>query len=133
MSGTLREVVDQLKKRTSCITLGDTNRAVLVVTPEYGARVIGMSVNGLDGENLLWVNSKISADSFWTATTRDWNLGGARTWIAPEDAFFLDKNDVWSVATQMDPGSYELRNRKQARLFALTHSPLRTGKDNRIM
>lgn len=108
MSGTLREVVDQLKKRTSCITLGDTNRAVLVVTPEYGARVIGMSVNGLDGENLLWVNSKISADSFWTATTRDWNLGGARTWIAPEDAFFLDKNDVWSVATQMDPGSYEL-------------------------
>jgi len=108
MTGTLREVVDQLKKRTTFITLGDTSKAVLVVTPDYGARVIGISVNGLDGENLLWANSKISVDSFWIAAKRDWNLGGARTWIAPEDAFYLDKNNEWFVPAQMDPGNYKL-------------------------
>jgi hypothetical protein len=108
MRGTVKEVVDQLGQKTSIIMLGDSTKAVLAIAPEYGARVIGMSANGLDGENLLWVNNKIFSDSFWTASKRDWNLGGARTWIAPEDAFYLNRNNEWFVPSQMDPGSYKL-------------------------
>ena len=108
MSGTVGELIEALKPNTNCIVLGESNETLLLVTPEYGARILAVSVEGLKGKNLIWANPKILSDSFWTQTPRDWNLGGARTWIAPEDLYYLDEGGNWFVPNQMDPGNYQL-------------------------
>ena len=105
---TLRETIEQLNKHTSLITLGDEKKGFLVLAPDYGARIVAMSANGIDGKNLMWINPKIMEKSFWEGEKRDWNLGGARTWIAPEDEFYLDKDNNWFVPAPMDPGKYKL-------------------------
>ncbi len=103
---TLKGTIEQLRKRTKIVTLGDEKGVFLALAPEYGARVVGMTSGGIEGDNLLWINPKVMDDSFWSAAKRDWNLGGARSWIAPEDQFYLDKDNKWFVPGQMDPGSY---------------------------
>ncbi len=108
MQGTLKQLVETLQGKTDVLTLGGDNSGTIVVTPTYGARVLGAGVSGLGSANHLWANSLIATKSFWQKQPRDWNLGGARTWIAPEDRFYLDKQDNWSVPPQMDPGNYQV-------------------------
>ncbi|HFE52907.1 MAG TPA: hypothetical protein ENK07_05655 [Bacteroidetes bacterium] len=108
MRGTLQELVDTLQGKTEVLTLGGGESGTIVVTPTYGARVLGAGVSGMESENHLWANSLIATSEFWKKQPREWNLGGARTWIAPEDRFYLDKQDNWSVPPQMDPGNYSL-------------------------
>jgi hypothetical protein len=104
MKGTLRELVEFIKNKTEVVILGDEKSKMLVITPERGAKIVGMSFNGIDGENLLWVPEAILTDTFWIKPR--WNLGGARSWISPEDQFYLDEKNVWFVPDQMDPGKY---------------------------
>ncbi len=108
MRGTLKQLVETLKGKTDVITLGGGNSGTIVITPTYGARVLGAGVSGLESANHLWANSLITTKDFWEKQPRDWNLGGARTWIAPEDRFYLDKQNNWSVPPQMDPGNYQV-------------------------
>ncbi|MBN1352339.1 hypothetical protein JXJ21_23280 [candidate division KSB1 bacterium] len=108
MSGTAGELIDEFKAHTKCLVLGEKDGSMLVVTPEYGARIMAVSVAGLNGKNLLWANPKAFTQAYWTQSPRDWNIGGARSWIAPEDLYYLDKEDNWFVPAQMDPGTYQL-------------------------
>lgn len=108
MKGTLGDLLKALEGRTEVVTLRSESGGTIVVTPTYGARVIGAGVKGLESENWLWANSLIATVEFWQKEPRDWNLGGARTWIAPEDLFYLDKQGNWFVPAQMDPGNYSL-------------------------
>lgn len=108
MPGTLGELIEALKAKTKCIVLGEGSETLLLITPEYGARILGISVDGLKGQNLVWANPKIFTEEFLTQTPKDWNLGGARSWIAPEDLYYLDKENNWFVPSQMDPGTYQL-------------------------
>lgn len=75
----------------------------LLVVPAWGARVIGAF---FDGDNVFWVPPDLS-------DPKEWNKGGARTWLAPEGhakGFFFDKTwapDKWSCPAAIDPGQYQ--------------------------
>lgn len=103
----VNDLVNVLKGHSEYMVFGKENGPSMLITPALGARIMGASVNGVMGDNLLWVNQALYADSFWQKEP-DWNAGGFRSWIAPEDAFFLDAQDKWFVPKSMDPGSYKL-------------------------
>jgi len=106
---TIREVLNNLKVRTDIITMGNKDGPILLITPELGARVLGASVNGMNGKNLFFVNPEVYTDEFWKDGP-SWNAGGYRSWIAPEDNFYLKDDDTWFVPKSMDPGNYKLEN-----------------------
>lgn len=108
MKGSLKELVDFCKNKTEAVILGEESGPNLVILPDRGAKIIGMSTNGLQSENLLWIPQAMLTDSFWV--DRKWNIGGARSWLSPEDQFYLDEKDVWFVPSQMDPGNYKKEN-----------------------
>jgi len=108
MFNNVDDLIMVMEKQTPVVMLGDKQGAMLVITPKYGAKVIALSVNGVNGKNLIWPNPKIGTEEFWSGEKLDWNLGGARTWIAPEADFYLDKEKNWIVPEAMDPGNYKL-------------------------
>ena len=103
--GRINELISTLKGRVNCLTLSKNNQ-VLVVSPDMGGRIIGISTDGIEGKNLLWVNKEITSEDFFKADVPFINPGGHRSWIAPEDAFYLDDDDNWSCPKVMDPGIY---------------------------
>ena len=78
----------------------------LVVTPAWGARVMGAYFKG-DPLNVFWVPPDFDDQlpPWW------WNKGGTRTWLAPEGSpkgFFYDRNwENWDVPSTFDPGHYK--------------------------
>jgi len=104
MKNSLQELVNFLEKKTKVIKIGDEKGPLIVILPEIGAKIIGMSIDGLKGENLLWISDSLLNESYWKKP--DWNIGDARTWISPEDQFYLDNNNNWFVPSNMDPGKY---------------------------
>ena len=100
-------LISALKINGRAITLVNDNQ-VLVISPEMGGRIMGVSTEGIEGRNLFWVNTDIAKDGFLQADVPFVNSGGHRTWIAPEDAFYLDDNDEWFVPKVMDPGEYKV-------------------------
>lgn len=103
--GKINELISTLKGRVNCLTLSK-NDQVLVVSPEMGGRIIGISTDGIEGKNLLWINEEITSEDFFKADVPFINPGGHRSWIAPEDAFYLDDDDNWFCPKVMDPGIY---------------------------
>jgi len=103
--GKINQLISTLKGRVNCLTLSKNNQ-VLVVSPEMGGRIIGISTDGIEGKNLLWVNKEITSEDFLKADVPFINPGGHRSWIAPEDAFYLDNDDNWFCPKVMDPGIY---------------------------
>lgn len=108
MFNSVNDLVTVMQKHTPVKILGDQNGVMLAITPEYGGKVIAMSTDGLDGKNLIWPNPQIGTNEFWNGEKRNWNLGGARTWIAPESDYYLDTQNNWFVPYEMDPGNYKL-------------------------
>ena len=104
MKNSMQELVNFLEKKTKVIKIGDEKGPLIVILPEIGAKIIGMSIDGLKGENLLWISDSLLNESYWKKP--DWNIGGARTWISPEDQFYLDNSNNWFVPSNMDPGKY---------------------------
>lgn len=103
--GRINELISVLKGRVNCLTLSKNNQ-VLVVSPEMGGRIIGISADGIEGKNLLWINEEITSEDFFKADVPFINPGGHRSWIAPEDAFYIDDDDNWFCPKVMDPGIY---------------------------
>ena len=102
MFNSVNDLVKVMQKHTPVKILGDKDGVMLAITPEYGGKVIAMSTDGLNGKNLIWPNPQIGTDGFWSGEKRDWNLGGARTWIAPESNYYLDndnnrRSSLWSL------------------------------------
>jgi len=100
---TLEELLRALERdgiEHRSVTAGD---GWMIVAPPLGARILGA---GIGEENLLW-----TAPGF---STRGWsdggNVGGARTWIAPEGGphgfFFSTDGERWDVPRELDPGDY---------------------------
>ena len=125
----VNDLINVMKERTPVIILGDKQGMMLAITPEYGGKVIAMSVDGIKGKNLIWPNPKIGAAEFWSGEQRDWNLGGARTWIAPEADFYLDKEQNWFVPAAMDPGNYQLNRREDKLIVCSNKFSIKNVKD----
>jgi len=116
MMNNVNDLVRIMEKRTSVAILGDEAGALLVIAPEYGGKVVALGLDGLQGKNLIWPNPSLAKDEFWTGETRNWNIGGARSWISPEATFYLDKQQNWFVPEAMDPGHYTLDAREANRI-----------------
>jgi len=105
---TNKDLLDSLDEHTQEVVIGLPEGPQMIITPELSARVLGASLDGINGENLLWVNNSIYDGSYWAAKPYFWNAGGYRTWVAPEDMFFLDENDEWFVPSQLDVAPYRI-------------------------
>lgn len=91
------------------ITLGAANGPQVVIVPSLAGRVMAASIEGDTGENLLWVNKGILDGTYFSQKPVSWNAGGLRTWLAPEDLFFLPPNKdatKWFVPSKLDPAPY---------------------------
>ncbi|HEY9595824.1 MAG TPA: DUF6786 family protein, partial [Spirochaetia bacterium] len=84
------------------VLLGDDD-GWAVVAPSLGARILAA---GVDDENALWTAPRIAR----AAWADGGNVGGQRTWIAPEGGprgfFFRTDPGLWTVPEELDPGGY---------------------------
>ncbi|MFZ5518667.1 MAG: DUF6786 family protein [Candidatus Zhuqueibacterota bacterium] len=112
----VNDLVRIMKKQTQIVVLGDEAGALLAIAPEYGGKVVALGLDGLPGKNLIWPNPALAKPEFWAGETRNWNIGGARSWISPEATFYLDKQQNWFVPEVMDPGKYTLDSREANRV-----------------
>ncbi len=82
-----------------------------LVACQRGGRLMPFAA---DGESVLWLSRAwAERERFEAFLARgDWNLGGERTWIAPEIQFTIrDRRDFWgsySLPAAMDPGTWRL-------------------------
>lgn len=101
-------LLEVLGEHTQKMVFGASDGPQIIVTPELSARVLGASFDGNEGENLMWVDKTILDGSYWASKPYFWNAGGYRTWIAPEDLFFLDEKNEWFVPASLDPAPYRV-------------------------
>ncbi len=134
-ANSVQALLDALGDNTPVKILGsgDGKGPQIVITPDLSARVLGASINGLPDENLMWVDETVMNGTFWQKKPYFWNAGGLRSWIAPEDLFFVDadKNpDSWFVPESLDPAVF--RAVSQSSMDALYEAeielPTNTGK-----
>jgi hypothetical protein len=125
----VNDLVTVMEKHTPVIILGDKQGTMLAVSPAYGGKVIAMSVNGINGKNLIWPNPKIGTEEFWSGEKLNWNIGGARTWIAPEADFYLDTEQNWFVPDAMDPGNYQLEHQEDNLVVCSNEFKIKNIKD----
>ncbi len=106
-----RAFLDAVKDHTQTVILGASDGPQVILTPELSGRVLGASIKGDMDENLMWVDSTVLDGSIWAKKPYFWNSGGLRTWIAPEDLFFVNEDkdpDSWFVPRQLDPVPYKI-------------------------
>ncbi len=103
-------LLNALGTHTETVILGSSDGPQIIITPEFSARVLGASIGGAHDENMMWVDSTIMDGTFWQKKPYFWNSGGLRSWIAPEDLFFVDadKNpESWLVPETLDPALFK--------------------------
>ena len=109
--GTNRALLDALASHTDTVMLGAPDGPQIIITPELSARILGAAIDGADDENLMWVDASVMDGSIWTTEPRFWNAGGLRSWLAPEDLFFVNAEkdpESWFVPAQLDPRPYRI-------------------------
>jgi hypothetical protein len=80
-----------------------------IIITKYGGRVL--SVDNGSG-NLLWIHPNIDS----IVKKRHWNLGGIRTWVAPEQSFFYENPKdftSWFCPIGIDPANYTLEKKNE--------------------
>lgn len=86
----------------------DIGTGCTLVVTTAGGRVFGPFLNGTDALGWSLEQTEIEA----ALLARQWNIGGERVWLAPERVFnFADPArmlDTYLVATELDPGAWEL-------------------------
>ena len=133
----MQALLDALDSKTETVVIGDQDGPNLVITPELSARVLGASLKGTTDENLMWVNKSIMDGSYWDSRPLDWNSGGLRTWLSPEDIFFLDADydaSKWFVPGEMDPLACTVTRKgpNEVTFFAEADIPANIGKSYRV-
>jgi len=108
---TMRGLLEGIGEHSQALVFGTEDGPQMIITPELSARVLGVSFDGTNGENLMWVNESILDGSYWSKKPYFWNAGGYRTWLAPEDLFFLDEKKEWFVPVSLDPAPFKLIER----------------------
>jgi hypothetical protein len=132
-AGTNRDLLDALADHTDTVVLGADNGPQIIITPGLSARILGAAIDGADDENMMWVDATVMDGSIWTTEPRFWNAGGLRSWLAPEDLFFVNPEkdpESWFVPTQLDPVQYGIveQNADSAVLEADMDIPANIGE-----
>lgn len=128
-------LLNALGSNTETLILGsaDGKGPQIIITPALSARLLGASIDGMLDENLMWVDETIMNNTYFQKKPYFWNAGGLRTWIAPEDLFFVnaDKNpDSWFVPQSLDPILFTIvsRNTSLVEFEAEIDLPANIGK-----
>ncbi len=120
----ISSLISAIEGTYSYVTLEHGNN-VLVVSPEIGGRIMGVSINGLAGKNLLWADKSLYIKGMKLNAS-----GGHRSWIAPEDGFFFRKNGEYFVPKSMDPGIYSVTKADKNYISLSNKFVIRDGKGN---
>jgi len=124
---TNKALLEVLGEHTQSLVLGSPDGPQLIITPELSARVLGASFDGENGENLMWVADTLFTETYWAKKPYFWNAGGYRTWLAPEDLFFLDENKEWFVPSSLDPKPYSIVEQNNSSATFETDINIRTN------
>jgi hypothetical protein len=112
---------------------------VIALVSPYGGRILGLYTPQGD-ENFFWTHDALrdpqAARAFF-ASDQWQNLGGDRTWLAPEIDFFFPRFPdlkVYAQPRQLDPGNYKLMKDQQGIGMSceLTVIPSRLQKELRL-
>ncbi|MCE5251705.1 hypothetical protein LLG96_15970 [bacterium] len=130
-------LLNALKGRSQPVVLGSENGPQIIITPELSARVLGAAIKGAADENLMWVNTAVLDGSIWEKKPLNWNAGGLRSWLAPEDLFFVDANQdpgTWFVPSALDPVTFRVieQSAQNASFEADMDIPANTGQVYKI-
>ncbi len=133
-AGSSLAMVNALGDGIEKITLGASDGPQVVIVPSLAGRVMGASIEGDAGENLMWVDSTILDGTYFSQNPPKWNAGGLRTWLAPEDLFFLppDKDAAkWFVPAELDPAPYTVtaQSATEVAMELTTSLPANVGKN----
>jgi hypothetical protein len=110
---TLTQIEKTLQQTNQPYTVLPLQNKVSIVISQLGGRIFGPYLSP-NSESIFWTNKALAdPDSFKEfLTSGDWNLGGERTWIAPETQYLVkDRSDFWGsieVPAAMDPGDFSL-------------------------
>lgn len=92
------------------VTLGDARGGQLVILP-FGGRLLGAFLPAA-ADNFLWTNPAIFDREKFLAGPGWKNIGGERTWIAPERELFIQDlarpGETYHVPEVIDPGGYRV-------------------------
>lgn len=107
-------LIDNLKQTGKVpVPMAFPDGSRLLVLPESG-RMLGLFMPGTD-ENVLWTNPALATAESATAyfTRSGWpNVGGDRTWLAPEIELFIGDperpSETYAVPPVLDPGHWTL-------------------------
>lgn len=90
----------------------ELNDNAKIVVTQYGGRIFGPFLG--NGPSFCWINPCFETSMRFREffEQQEWNLGGDRIWLAPEDQYNVpDANNFWGsycVPPQVDPGHYRL-------------------------
>lgn len=110
---TLPQVVSRLEENCLRYARVPLQAGASIVVMERGGRVLGPFLDE-GAESTLWLHAAWGDAGRFACLLADgeWNVGGQRTWIAPEIQFGVrDRSDFWGtlhVPEQVDPGAYAL-------------------------
>ncbi len=132
-AGSSLALVKALGESIEKITIGAASGPQVIIVPALAGRVMGVSIEGDTGENLMWVDQSILDGTYFTQKPAKWNAGGLRTWLAPEDLFFLppDKDaSKWFVPAELDPAPYSVtaQSEHEVEMELITNLPANIGK-----
>lgn len=110
----------------------------LLVLP-FGGRLIGLFPPGSD-DNFLWTHPALAAADSATAWRQrpGWlNLGGDRTWLAPEIKLFISDlahpGESYAVPSALDPGNWTLSSAAAAEVCLTCDSHLQLHRTGRLV
>jgi hypothetical protein len=114
---TFNQLIESLEKNNQAYGTLTLQNDVSVIVSERGGRIFGPYL-APDSESIFWTNPALATPNSFKEflESGDWNLGGERTWIAPETQYLVkDRADFWGsihVPAAMDPGSFSLAQAK---------------------
>jgi len=121
------QLTKQVEKHSRINIIEDDKVSILLT--ETGGRILSVDFGY---GNLLWVNPDFEK----ILEIKDWNIGGIRSWFAPEQLFFyLSPNDFtnWFCQKEIDPANYRFeKNSSQKSILKTSLNFINMGSKSRI-
>jgi hypothetical protein len=81
-------------------------QGTLLIAPELGGKIIGITTAGSAGGNLLFTHARLREPGFLAEKTSFFNPGGDRCWLAPSARFNFAADGTLRIPAAIDPGHY---------------------------
>lgn len=115
----LSQVVDRLNESNIEYKQLKLQNEWSIIICAYGGRIFGPFKNN-DSESIFWMSESFASKKDFDAliSSRHWNIGGDRFWVAPELPFFVKRKDdffnTYITQGELDPGNYTIINNNES-------------------